>query len=58
MTLPAPFLTSGGENADPNPTFFNANTNEDALQETVLNRREMNKIDANADAFAQFDQRM
>ena len=39
MELPAPFITSEGANADPNPTFFNANMDENALQETVLNNR-------------------
>ena len=58
MTLPAPFLTSEGANADPNPTFFNSNTDENALQETVLNNRQMNKINANVDLFADFDQRL
>ena len=57
MTLPPPFLTSEGANADPNPTFFNTNTNQSALVETVLTNRQQQTINANEDLFADFDQR-
>ena len=55
MTLPPPFNTVGGSFAI-NPNFqANIQTDEQAMQETILTPVELDKIDQFQDRFAAFD---